>query len=137
MILNWRNLWLLSCVCLAACRPSEISRPPDEQPNAASPTTPSFEKVWQRFELIQEEMRAPSGPVARALILVAAQASLASFPDDGVDGGSFFSAQAWLVDQMSEVTVYVPYSVELAQDDLVDVVIGEHGYYFDSFVDSR
>lgn len=122
---------------MAACGPSGIEQPRDSQVSDDIATSASAVNLWEQIEEIQEEMRSRSGPIARARILAPAQARLASFPDDGIDGGGFYSAQARLVDDTSEITVYVPHGVELARDDLIDITVGEYGYYFDSFVETR
>jgi hypothetical protein len=82
----------------------------------------------RRARLMQEELELATGPLIRARVERGGGAVLGVAPESQDERG-FYSIQARLIGG-GEVTVYVPNNVSLTDGAAIQLVQGQHGYYF-------
>ena len=122
---------------LMACGGAPDNPPPSRAPEPGLTTT---EQLLRQADLIQAEMSSIEGPSVRARVERGGQSviefsSNAPVRAETVDEG-FFSIDARRDDGVI-VAVYVPNDVVIPDGAVIDVVRGQHGYYFRSMVSGQ
>ena len=128
--LKFRLGFLVPILCLASCGEEPIDRSSDEidvREAALEALRQQLLAEAERARLAFEQMRTVQGPVVRARALGPGPIADASASQDG---GGAYSRQARLLSDNSEIAMYVPDDVALSADTVVEVMVGEYGYYF-------
>jgi hypothetical protein len=140
---------IVPCLLLAACGAAESPEGATIDPDAearrnmiidASSLTGRelVEEMDRRLRLAREEMGSIHEPTVRAQVeREVFQIQIVEFENDGIvsaEPGGTYLMDARRLDNGSPIRVHVREEVSLSIGDVLEVVVGQHGYYFQRIV---
>ena len=140
------SIHLTPCLLLLAC-----AAPPDEtrwdndearrnmQFDASLTTAELIAEMERQWSLVRTEKGSVQEPIVRAQVEEEiSRIQIAASPPDGVaEPSGTYMIDARLLDDGSPIRVHVPDDVSLSKGGVLDVVAGQHGYYFHTVVESE